>query len=51
MKKELKLIKQLYELGLVSGVEAIKKLIISGFIRLLPNSLFTVAIRIYRRQK
>ena len=50
MKKELKLIKQLYELRVISRIEAIKKLIISGFIRLLPNSLFKIAIKIYRRQ-
>lgn len=50
MKKEFKLIKQLYSLRVISGIEAIKKLIISLLIRLLPNSLFKIAIKIYRIQ-
>ena len=50
IKKEFKLIRQLYKLGHISMIGLVKKLMISSTLRLLPNSLFNFAITQYRRR-
>ncbi len=50
IKKEFKLIKQLYQLGHISVVGLLKKLLISIILRILPNSLFNLIITQYRRK-